>query len=149
MADRTKNRSDLYQYILLESAYSPEMLAEVAEEQSISATLGEHQKEELMDLREQLRVEFWRLVDEELTERQAKVLHLYCERYTQIEIAKQLNVNQSSITKSIHGNVDYKRPNNKKSYGGSLRRIKRLVEKDEKIQDILEKIQKIQQDDID
>ena len=58
-----------------------------------------------------------------------------------MEIAKKLKVNQSSITKSLNGNVDYK--NGKKIYGGSKKKILKIIESDEKIKQILDKMQEI------
>jgi len=141
--DRSKNRSDRYQYVLVESSCSPEMLAEVADSESIGAQLNPFgYNEELLDLKDQLRLAFWRIVNTKLTVRQRDVISLYCDGYTQTEIADRLNVNQSSITKSINGNCDYK--NGKKIYGGSKRKIQKIVEQDEEIQDILLKIKEIQ-----
>jgi hypothetical protein len=50
-----------------------------------------------------------------------------------------LNVNQSSITKSLNGNVDYK--NGKKVYGGARKKIRKIIETDERIKEILKKMQ--------
>lgn len=145
--DRTKNRSDKYQYLLVESPCSPEMLTEFADSEGVTSIYSKY-NEELLDLREQLKKEFWRLVDENLTERQKEVLHLYAEGNTQIEIAKKLNVNQSSITKSINGNCDYSRGNDSRVYyGGSIRRIKKLAAQDSKIQEILKKMAELGSDD--
>ncbi len=138
MADRTKNRSDRYQYVLVESPCSPEMLAEFADAEGMAGMFNSHNKEQIAELREQLKLEFWRLVDEELTERQRQVIRLYAQGYTQIEIAKQLNVNQSSITKSLNGNCDYR--NGKKIYGGARKKLRRLAAKDPKITAILQQI---------
>jgi DNA-binding CsgD family transcriptional regulator len=91
-----------------------------------------------MDLEEQLKKEFWRVVDTLLTPRQREVIRLYADGYTQMEIAKMLNVNQSSITKSLNGNVDYK--NGKKIYGGARKKIRKIIENDDKIKDILSKM---------
>jgi len=91
--------------------------------------------EDLMNLEEQLKHEFWRVVDTLLTPRQREVIRLYADGYTQMEIAKMLDVNQSSITKSLNGNVDYK--NGKKIYGGARKKIRKIIENDEKIKDIL------------
>jgi predicted transcriptional regulator len=60
-----------------------------------------------------------------------------------MEIAKMLNVNQSSITKSLNGNVDYK--NGKKIYGGARKKIKKIVENDEKIKEILSKMHELRE----
>lgn len=142
--DRKKNRSDKYQFLIVESVCSPEILIEVADADGMTSMYSPH-NEELLDLRDALKAEFWRLVDTQLTERQCQVVYLYAkEKLTQIEIAKRLNVNQSSITKSLNGNCDYR--NGKKVYGGALKKLKRLAEKDDKIRGILRKIAEITED---
>ena len=121
------------------------MMADLPESAGLTAQMnGGRYSDELLDLRDQLKEEFWRLVDTELTERQREVIHLWAEGYTQTEIAKKLNVNQSSITKSINGNCDYR--NGKKVYGGANKKLKKLVSKDEKIQGILARIAELEQD---
>ncbi len=52
-----------------------------------------------------------------------------------------LNVNQSSITKSLNGNVDYK--NGKKIYGGARKKIRKIIENDEKIKEILNRMREV------
>jgi RNA polymerase sigma factor (sigma-70 family) len=140
MINKRSNRSDKYQWILLETACSNEMLESFCNEDSISARLNPFEyNENLMELEEQLKKEFWRVVDTLLTPRQREVIRLYADGYTQMEIAKMLNVNQSSITKSLNGNVDYK--NGKKIYGGARKKIRKIIENDDKIKDILAKMQ--------
>jgi len=137
--DKTATRSAGYQHVIVELLCSPEILAERSDAQGYSGVINNcAQHEELMDLKDQLIVEFWRLVDTKLTPRQAEVLHLYSEGLTQIEIAKKLGVNQSSITKSINGNCDYK--NGKVIYGGSRKKLIKLSKSDPKIREILEKM---------
>lgn len=135
MVDRSKNRSDHYQNIFAELPYSNEMMAEFAERDGINMKNDPELRERYLDAKERLRAAFWRLIDDELTERQREVLKLYCKGLTQIEIARKLNVNQSSITKSINGNCDYR--NGKRIYGGAKKKLIRLVEKDKEIQEIL------------
>ena len=142
MVDRTKNRSDKYQHVLVESPYAPDVLTKYADAEAMYTKREPELKEELLDLQDQLKKEYWRLVDTKLTERQSQVLHLYAENKTQIEIAKILNVNQSSITKSMNGNCDYR--NGKKIYGGANKKLKRLASKDPKICAILKRIAEIQ-----
>jgi predicted XRE-type DNA-binding protein len=144
MVDRKKNRSDVYQHILLESPCSPEMLVEIADSDGVISQLGYIYNEELLELKEQLKKEFWRIVQTQLTSRQREVITLVCEGKTQTEIAKILKVNQSSITKSINGNCDYK--NKKRVYGGAKRKMKKIASQDAVIQDILFKIREIQSD---
>lgn len=136
------NRSDQYQYVLLEISCSNEMMEGVPTEQGLLAQ--EQYNDELMDLREQLRKEFWKLVDHHMTDNQRKILHLYADGYTQMEIAKVMNVNRSSIAKSLNGNIDYK--NGKKVYGGSHKKLKRLAEQNPCIRKILQRIQEINEE---
>ena len=145
MVDRRKNRADSYQWILVECPCSPEMLTEVADSEGIGAQLNPWgYNEELLELKDRLKVAFWRIVDTQLTDRQKEVIHLYAEGFTQTEIAKKLNVNQSSITKSINGNCDYR--NGRKVYGGARKKLKKIAEKDEEIQEILARMADIQSD---
>jgi len=142
--ERRKNRSDKYQYVLLETTCSNDMMEAFTNADSISNRLDSFMyNEELLDLEEDLRREFWRIVNELLTDRQKQVIKLYADGYTQMEIAKMLNVNQSSITKSLNGNVDYK--NGKKIYGGARKKIRKIMENDEKIKSILARMQDLRE----
>lgn len=115
------------------------MMEAFSNEDSICHRLNPFEyNEELLDLEDQLKVEFWRIVNTLLTPRQKEVIKLYADGYTQMEIAKMLNVNQSSITKSLNGNVDYK--NGKKVYGGAKKKINKIIENDVKIKEILTKM---------
>ena len=141
--NRRENRSNKYQNIFTEQLYSNDMMSDFAEHQGLAEYVDPELKESLMDLHDELKQEFWRLVRAELTLRQQQVLEMSAlERKTQIEIAKMLKVNQSSITKSLNGNCDYR--NGKRVYGGCRKRLQKLVEKDEKIQAILARIATLQ-----
>jgi DNA-binding CsgD family transcriptional regulator len=119
------------------------MLTEVADSDGIGAQLNPFgYNEELLELKEQLKAAFWRIVETQLTERQKQVIKLYSKGLTQTEIAKKLGVNQSSITKSINGNCDYR--SGKKVYGGARKKLRKIAEKDEEIQSILLRISEIQ-----
>jgi DNA-binding CsgD family transcriptional regulator len=117
------------------------MMAEFSEAQGLVENYKPEDRELLLDLRDELRLEFWRLAKDNLTERQFQVIELLAKGYTQIEIAKQLNVNQSSITKSVNGNCDYR--NGKKIYGGAKKKLRRLADKDPEIQAIIVQIAEI------
>jgi predicted transcriptional regulator len=143
--EKRKNRSDHYQYILLETVCSNDMMEAFSNDDSISARLNPFQyNEDLLDLEDQLKKEFWRVINTLLTPRQKEVIKLYSDGYTQMEIAKMLNVNQSSITKSLNGNVDYK--NGKRVYGGAKKKIKKIIENDEKIKEILNKMSELREE---
>lgn len=142
-ADRTKNRSDRYQYVLVECPCSPEMLTDVFDSSGAESNLNPWKyDEEILELKDRLKSAFWRIVDTKLTVRQKEVIHLYAEGFTQTEIAKKLNVNQSSITKSINGNCDYR--NGKVIYGGAKSKLKKIISQDEEVQEILLKISELQ-----
>lgn len=145
--EKRKNRSDLYQYLLLETACSNDMMEAFSNHDSIGNRLDSFvYNEELMDLEEELKKEFWRIVDTMLTDRQKQVIKLCAEGYTQMEIAKKLNVNQSSITKSLNGNVDYKNPNKRVVYGGARKKINKIIENDEKIKLILKRMAELREE---
>lgn len=146
--DFSTNRSNGYQYILLESLCAPETLTIYADSQSFTTMQDEENAEKLKELKEQLKVEFWRLV-KKLTPRQQEVLELLSEGKTQIEIAKKLKVNQSSVTKSLNGNLEYgnkdvKDGSKRKSYGGAKRKILKLAAQDSTIQEIFKQIAELE-----
>ncbi len=146
--EKRKNRSEKYQHILLETAYSHEMLDHFSDDESIYAKLNpfDHGYDErILDLKQELLARVWKLIEEHLTPRQRKVLKLYVkEDMTQMEVAKELNVNQSSVTKSLNGNVDYRK--GKKSYGGSKKKITMVAENDPKIKKILSEISRLEEE---
>jgi predicted transcriptional regulator len=139
------NRSDKYQHLIVETVCPNEMLESFPNGESIYKRLNPFDyNDRVAELEDELKVEFWRIVEANLTKRQKEVVKLYSEGLTQMEIAKLLGVNQSSITKSINGNIDYSRRidnksvnKNKVSYGGIKRKLRRVVESDEKIKRIL------------
>jgi DNA-binding CsgD family transcriptional regulator len=121
------------------------MMEAFCNEDSISARLNPFEyNEDLIELEEQLKKEFWRVVDTLLTSRQREVIRLYADGYTQMEIAKMLNVNQSSITKSLNGNVDYK--NGKRIYGGAKKKLNKIIQSDERIMEILRMIANVREE---
>jgi predicted transcriptional regulator len=137
--EKRGNRSDHYQYILVETVCPNEMLESFSNEEGVYKRLNPFSyNDRIAELEDELKKEFWRIVDTLLTPRQRQVIRLYADGYTQMEIARMLNVNQSSVTKSIYGNVDYK--NGKKVYGGSKKRIRKIIENDERVRDILRRI---------
>lgn len=144
--EKRRNRSDAYQWILLETVCSNDMMEAFSNEESIYKRLNPFAyNEEIMELEDELKHEFWRIVETLLTPRQREVIRLYSDGYTQMEIAKMLNVNQSSITKSLNGNVDYK--NGKKIYGGAKKKLNKIIQNDIKIKDILRRIQELRDEE--
>ena len=60
---------------------------------------------------------------------------------TQNEIAEHLGITQSAVHKAMHGNIDYK--NNKKRYGGIVKKLRKICNNNEKIINILKNIEDI------
>lgn len=144
--EKRKNRSDAYQALYAETACSNEMMEAFSNDESLHKRLNPFSyNEDIMNLEDELKIEFWRIVDTLLTPRQREVIRLYADGYTQMEIAKLLNVNQSSITKSLNGNVDYK--NGKVIYGGAKKKMKKIIDNDVKIKDILAKISSLRDEE--
>jgi DNA-binding NarL/FixJ family response regulator len=102
MIEKKKGRSSKYQFLLLEKMFSNDMMEAFSNADSISDILNPFEyNEELLDLEDQLKVEFWRIVEENLTERQREVMKSYASGKTQQEVALGLGINQSSVTKSF------------------------------------------------
>jgi DNA-directed RNA polymerase specialized sigma24 family protein len=137
-----QNRSSHYQSLFAETTYSHDMLSSFSNEDSISARLNPFEYDErLIELEEELRIEFWKIVNSELTDRQRDVIRLYADGYTQCEIAKKLSVNQSSVAKNLSGNVQYDKENGtRKFFGGSKKRLNKIIDTNEKILLILRKM---------
>jgi len=75
------------------------------------------------------------LFEANATPRQLQVYTLYNDGYTQVEISVIMGCNQSSIAKSLNGNVDYQK--GKRVYGGSWMKVKKLVDADPECQRLL------------
>lgn len=130
------NRSDKYQHLLLEIPVSYETLSAFHDESFYS--------EELLDLKDQLFKAYWDLLNRIATPNQLQVAKLLSQGHTQVEAAKILNVNQSSIVKTILGNADYSDPKGKKFYGGIAKKARKAAQSDPTIINILNKIMELQ-----
>ena len=144
MMERNKNHSSSYQSIYCEVLANPQIIND------LSCSLGFIYKmqptrycEEQLDLKEKLATRMWKIIDDGLTIRQNQVVKLYIKGLTQNEIAKELGINQTSVHKVLHGNIDYRNPNGKRRYGGAFKKIMKLCQMDEEIQDILSELQEL------
>ena len=135
-----KPRSDAYQYLFCETPYAHEDLEWLSLEESL---YGAGTSELIAELKDQLRAEFWRLAKEKLTPLQHKIITLRADGWTMVQIANLLNINQSNIHRSLSGVCFYKDGSKSKSYGGSFLKLKKCIENDPAIQDILAKINEL------
>jgi predicted transcriptional regulator len=134
-----KNRSDKYQYMICEVLCGDVIWNNFANQDTIDYALNPYRYDEkLLNLQDQLKEQVWKMASEVCTDIQWKCLTMYCNGMTQCEIAKELGVNQSSITKCLNGNVDY--GNDKKVYGGVTKKLKKAAENNKAIQSILAQI---------
>lgn len=138
--DKRGHRSDHYQYLMHEISVEDTHLNNFTNAASIDYLLNPFKyNEKLLDLQERLLTKTYELMDKNLTERQSVVIRMTIDGYTQSEIAKILNCNQSSVHKCLYGNVDYSQPKNKR-YGGFYKKIKKIIKDDPEIKEILEQI---------
>lgn len=144
---RRRNKSDAYQYRIVEISVDPALLSEFPLIESLGAQLNLAKHSERFDeLRSQLIEEVLRLVKTGLTERQSEVVQLRLMGKTQIQIAEELGVHQTTVHKLISGNIDYK--NGKKRYGGAIKKLRKLCDRDENIQLILEEMEELRTHEI-
>ncbi len=128
--------AEIMSHNYVEICIDPNLLNNFANEEGIGAYLESTEcSEEFEKLKRQLIREVMGIVETCLTDKQKLIIQkLYVEGKTQMEVAKELNRDQSSVHKSVKGNLTY---NNRKRYGGSIKKIKKLCFESKKIQEIL------------
>jgi len=142
MNDRRRNKSEHYQWTILERSINPFILSDLSSAQGMSYRLQPFSYDEkLLELQDELNARMWEIIEKGLTERQKQVIKLSMQEFTQNEIAKMLGINQTSVHKVVKGNIDYK--NGKKRYGGAYKKITKLCAVDPEIQRILKEIAEV------
>lgn len=141
------NKSKLYQHKIVEISFEQSKLNNFPDERGIGHILAENQVDErISELREDLMEEIYEVVHGDyLTEHQKKILMMRLMGRTQNEIAEHLGITQSAVHKAMHGNIDYK--NNKKRYGGIIKKLKKICKNNSRIQEILFEIDKVKNSD--
>jgi len=136
-------KSKLYQYKIVEISFEQNKLDNFPIERGISHILIENEPDEqINNLRMELIDELYDLISEDyLTPHQKKILTMRLMGKTQNEIAEHLKITQSAIHKSLFGNIDYK--NDKKRYGGIVKKLKKICQNNKSIQKILDNIDTI------
>ena len=129
---KKRNRSDSYQYRMVEVPIDPHVLSHFSAEDGLSEQMRNSGfSEEIMKLRKNLIDEIKRLINNILTERQREVINLRLKGLTQVEIADLLGIHQTTVHKTISGNIDYK--NGEARYGGAIKKLQKACQKDDKI----------------
>ncbi len=134
------NKSKFYQHKIVEISFDQNKLSNFPMERGIGHILSENEvNDKILDLREVLIEQLYDVVHGGfLTEHQKKILFMRLMGKTQNEIAEHLGITQSAVHKAMHGNIDYK--NNKKRYGGIIKKLRKICKTNESIQVILQKI---------
>jgi DNA-directed RNA polymerase specialized sigma subunit len=134
------NKSKLYQYKIVEISFDQSKLNNFPVERGIGYILAENEtSDKIEDLKENLLEELYDVVHSDfLTEHQKKILLMRLMGKTQNEIADHLGITQSAVHKAMHGNIDYK--NDKKRYGGIIKKLRKVCKNNKKIKDILGRI---------
>jgi DNA-binding CsgD family transcriptional regulator len=145
------SRSQSYQYLIAETSVSLEFLESFQGTQSIGFMLNPWEyNEEVEELRDQLKVEFWKLAEKVLTPRQYQIICMLRAGMTQQEIANHYGIQQSCITKSLNGNTVYVNANGRdekyigKRYGGIIQKLTRIIDKDPIFLELFQKITDLQ-----
>jgi hypothetical protein len=126
----------------VEISIDPAFLNNFSNEQSMSSFLSNISTDDFCRLKMELVKEVMYIINHELTQKQKDIIKMaYIEGKTQNEISKVIGNNQTAVHKAIAGNIDY--ANNKKRYGGALKKIKKLCKNNKKIQRILAQIREI------
>ena len=141
------SRSQKYQYLYTEFSYDPIILKEFIEVNMVGEGRYSEKFYELENLLISIVLWKMKLI---LTENQYKIISLvFFEGKTQAEAAEVMKNNQSSITKSLMGNVTFNLKVKDKNtymskhgaickrYGGSLKKLRKALLEDEEVLDIL------------
>lgn len=137
-----RNKSDSYQYRIIEIAIDPFLLSDFPNEDGFGAQVNTSgYSEELAELRQELVREVRRLIKTSLTRRQAQVMSLRLQGKTQVEIGQKLGIKQPTVHNAINGVIDYK--NGGARYGGAIKKLRKMCLKDGRVLAILRRIEEI------
>ena len=140
---RGNKKSKRYQHKIVEIGFDSAKLSNFSVDRGIGEILASNSySDEIIELREKLLNELYDIINGDyLTSHQKKILMMRLMGKTQNEIADHLGITQSAVHKAMHGNIDYK--NNKKRYGGIIKKLKKICTNNEVIKDILIKMEEV------
>lgn len=140
-------KSKNYQYRIVEISFEAAKLNNFPNERGIGSILAENSSDDRVQiLKTDLLEELYEIINGNyLTEHQKKILFMRLMNKTQNEIADHLGITQSAVHKAMHGNIDYK--NQKKRYGGIIKKLQKICKTNGKISEILSQISLIKKDD--
>jgi len=133
------DQDNLY-YNYIEICIDPRLMNNFAIEDGMNTFLNNcMSSDDFQKLRSDLLKEILEIINKCLTKKQKEVMKkTFIEGKTQHQISGELGKHQTTIHKILQGNIDYN--NNKKRYGGAIKKIRRLCSESERIKNILEKM---------
>tara|TARA_Y100001937_G_C7080080_1_gene312515 strand:- start:565 stop:1005 length:441 start_codon:yes stop_codon:yes gene_type:complete len=139
----SKKKSKSYQHKIVEISFDQMKLNNFSNSSGIGSMLSTSSIDDrIADLRAELLEEIYDIIHGDyLTEHQKKILFMRLMGKTQNDIAKHLGITQSAVHKAMHGNIDYK--NNKKRYGGIVKKLQKICSTHTRVHEILESISEI------
>jgi RNA polymerase sigma factor (sigma-70 family) len=141
-----RNKSDSYQYRIIEIAIDPFVLSDFPSEDGLGAQANSSgYSDELAELRRQLIQEVRRLIKTLLTPRQRQVINLRLQGKTQVEIGRKLGISQPTVHNTISGVIDYK--NGGARYGGLIKKLQKICLKDGRVLAILKRIEEVRSEE--
>lgn len=135
-------RSQAYQYLMNEISVDREFYETFTNEQSIYSRMsaGFSYDERVLELQDNLYAYFWIFAEKILTPKQWKIFNMYRLGMTQIEIAKAIGINQSSVVKTLTGS-----PCKGKIHGGAVKKLREAILDDAFIQETCRQIKELRE----
>lgn len=135
---RKKNKSDEYQYRIVEIGMNPNELEWAAAQLTINDHLiRQEPNEEIVIAQKELLELIKNKIDNNLTDHQKMVLTKTLNGESQQSIADELGIEQCAISKCLYGNFDYIR---NKCYGGCVRKLQKQLLNDDRAKYLMAKI---------
>jgi DNA-binding CsgD family transcriptional regulator len=128
----------------IEISIDPSLLNNFSNEESLNVFFSSNTtSEEFQKLKLELAQEILFLIETKLTKKQQEIIKLtYIDGKTQNQISSILGKNQSTVSKALQGNIDYR--NKRRRYGGAIKKIRKLCAGNQNIKDILKKMKEKQ-----
>jgi len=140
---KKKNKSDDYQYKIVEIVVDSNTIGDFPLIEGLGSQMNLAKfSEEFNKLRKELMSEVRKIINNNLTDKQKNVVLLTLQGKTQIQIAEELGVHQTTVHKTICGNWDY-RKEKKKKYGGAITKLRKICKKTPRVQEILEQMDEL------
>lgn len=147
---KKKNKSDSYQYKIVEITVDSNTIGDFPLVEGLGSQMNLSKfSEEFNTLKKELMTELLKIIQNNLTERQCEITLKTLEGKTQMQIAREMGVHQTTVHKGLKGNLDYQNFTKEngvkryKRYGGAIKKLQKICEKNSKIQEILKRMDEI------